>query len=412
MSRKPDGTERSGRGTAPPAAGGFGGADTALTRLARPFVPKPFRSTGGMSTSADTMLSINMGRHNIDEELPEDQVNIAGIVDRKVSDRRYLPRKLGNMKYYLHTTPVSETLSLDETQIHKRFVLYESSLNEFLEQIGSMLTGAEKLAEPVTQLAATFIPGGDLVYYGYRAYEDFNEISEEIEKLHEALRKVGADIDFSKSPDENADIIKYMNIPGPADRETIKEFVKQIAISSFNFLVDASTAIPLEVIPGMMALDSAIDLSISGISTAIGSMDPEGGELSENMIKFSELFKQKMELIENKMIEVGESLGISKGTLEKMKILTNYVGNLGMIYRHMSEGVQAVSSSDEPDVLAERRRKRKPKKTQEMSTTAGVAGYTGPLAGPRDPKRFYDTMAKVAGSKYFVDPAKTLKSKP
>jgi archaellum component FlaC len=250
------------------------------------------------------------------------------------------------MKYYLHTTPVSETLSLEDTQIHKRFALYESSLNEFLDQISNIATGVESFVEPVSQIAAAFIPGGDLIYYGYRAYEDFNEISDEIKKLHEALAKVGADIDFSKSPEDNADVIKNMNIPGPAERETIKEFVKQIAISSFNFLVDASTAIPLEVIPGMMAVDSAIDLAISGISTAIGSLDPEGKNLSENMIKFSELFKQKMDLIENKMIEVGESLGISKGTLEKMKILTNYVGNLGMIYRHMSEGVQAVSSSD------------------------------------------------------------------
>jgi hypothetical protein len=131
MSRKPDGTERSGRGTAPPAAGGFGGADTALVRLARPFVPKPFRSTGGMSTSADTMMSIGMGRHNNDDELPEDQVNIAGIVDRKVSDRRYLPRKLGNMKYYLHTTPINESLKFDDDTLLKQSMLYEKDLNEY-----------------------------------------------------------------------------------------------------------------------------------------------------------------------------------------------------------------------------------------------------------------------------------------
>lgn len=195
MSRKPDGTERSGRGTAPSAAGGFGGADTALSRLARPFVPKPFRSLGGMSASADTMLSIGMGRHNNDDELPEDQVNIAGIVDRKVSDRRYLPRKLKSMQYYLNTMPVSELLELDGDEINEAFESYEMCLT---------------------------------------------------------------DLDF---------------------------------------------------------------------------------------------------------------------------------------------------------LVTEARRKKK-KKTDEMSTTGGVAGYTGPLTGPRSPKQFYDTMARVAGGEYLIDPAKNLKAKP
>lgn len=129
MSRKPDGTQRSGRFTAPSAAGGFGGADTALTRLARPFTPKPFRSTGGMSTSADTMMSIGMGRHNVDEELPEDQVNIASIVSSKTSDRRYLPRRLKSMQMYLNTTPISELLSADSDAIFESFEDYENEIN-------------------------------------------------------------------------------------------------------------------------------------------------------------------------------------------------------------------------------------------------------------------------------------------
>ena len=139
MTRKADGTQRSGRFTAPSAAGGFGGADTALTRLARPFVPKPFRSTGGMSTSADTMMSLAMGRHNTDDEIPEDQVNIASIVSSKTSDRRYLPRRLGNMKMYLHTTPVSESLSDDSFKVYETCKLFESELDGFLASLDPVL---------------------------------------------------------------------------------------------------------------------------------------------------------------------------------------------------------------------------------------------------------------------------------
>lgn len=133
MSRKPDGTQRSGRFTAPPASGAFGGSDTSLSRLARPFVPKPFRSTGGMSTSADTMMSIGMGRHNVEEELPDDQINIASIVSSKTSDRRYLPRKLKSMQMYLSTVPISELLDCDGDSLLESFEDYENMIEGILD---------------------------------------------------------------------------------------------------------------------------------------------------------------------------------------------------------------------------------------------------------------------------------------
>lgn len=153
VTRKADGTERSGRGTAPSAAGGFGGADTALTRLARPFVPKPFRSTGGMSTSADTMMSLAMGRHNTDDEIPEDQVNIGSIVSRKTSDRRYLPRRLKNMQVYLHTTPVNESLESDSATIHQTVELYESELDNFLAALDPVLEAKLKKKKKANEMS-------------------------------------------------------------------------------------------------------------------------------------------------------------------------------------------------------------------------------------------------------------------
>jgi len=420
MSRKPDGTERSGRGTAPPAAGGFGGADTALVRLARPFVPKPFRSTGGMSTSADTMMSIGMGRHNNDDELPEDQVNIAGIVDRKVSDRRYLPRKLGNMKYYLHTTPINESLKFDDDTLLKQSMLYEKDLNEFLDSlstglsnVGSVITRAADVADPALQVAAAFIPFGD-IYYGYRAYRNYSDIKAQVDKIQEILKKSGTDVDFTASPDENADKIKNMIIPSPTDRAMIKDAVMKIAIESYNFLVNIITAIPLEIIPGLSTADTAIDISISALSSGEALIDPEGEKLSKLLIDFSNQFSKRIKEIEDKILKAGKSVGLSEETLEKAFFLSNFIGNLSLVYNKITEDLKAAEGEEEPDVLAElrRRKKKKKKKTDEISTTGAVAGYTGPLAGPRNPKQFYDTMARVAGSEYLIDPAKTLKAKP
>ncbi len=418
MSRKPDGTQRSGRGTAPPAAGGFGGADTALTRLARPFVPKPFRSTGGMSASADTMMSIGMGRHNNDDEMPEDQVNIASIVDKKVSDRRYLPRKLGNMKYYLHTTPINESLKNNDDRLYDQCLLYEADLNEFLDSlsaglssVGSALSRAVDVADPALQVAAAFVPFGDL-YYGYRAYRNYNDIKEQVDKIHEVLKRSGTDIDFTASPDENADKIKNMVIPSPADRATIKDAVMKVAIECYNFLVNIITSIPLEIIPGLGTADTAIDVSISALSTGAALFDPEGEKLAKLLIDFSKQFSEKIKEIKDKILKAGKSVGLSEETLEKAFFLSNFIGNLSLIHDKITEDLKSAESED-PDLIAElKRRKKKKKKTDEISTVGSIAGYTGPLAGPKNAKQFYATMARVAGSEYLIDPVKTLKAKP
>jgi hypothetical protein len=91
--------------------------------------------------------------------------------------------------------------------------------------------------------------------------------------------------------------------------------------------------------------------------------------------------------------------------------VTNFIGNLALIHGAVSSAEKEIENAEDPDVLAERRKRKKRK--DEMSVTANVAGYTGPMVSPKDPKQFYGKMAKAAGGEYLTsDPAKTLRSKP
>jgi hypothetical protein len=297
---------------------------------------------------------------------------------------------------------------------------FEKDLNEFLDSlstglsnVGSVITRAADVADPALQVAAAFIPFGD-IYYGYRAYRNYSDIKAQVDKIQEILKKSGTDVDFTASPDENADKIKNMIIPSPTDRAMIKDAVMKIAIESYNFLVNIITAIPLEIIPGLSTADTAIDISISALSSGEALIDPEGEKLSKLLIDFSNQFSKRIKEIEDKILKAGKSVGLSEETLEKAFFLSNFIGNLSLVYNKITEDLKAAEGEEEPDVLAElrRRKKKKKKKTDEISTTGAVAGYTGPLAGPRNPKQFYDTMARVAGSEYLIDPAKTLKAKP
>ena len=415
MSRKPDGTERSGHGTAPPAAGGFGGADTALTRLARPFVPKPFRSTGGMSTSADTMASISMGRHNVDEEMPEDQINVGSIVSRKTSDRRYLPRKLGNMKRYLHTTPLNETLNMTNEEIGERYKLFEFSLED-IKDFGKGLLRVAKgedasdLERGALGAGTSFIPFAGDIYKGYLAFNNFKDVNEAIEDLSEMLKGKTESLDFFAPPEQNDEKLQKgeldLSLRLPADRAIIKERLVRIATLCVEFLVNSFSAIPLETI-GLGMLDSALDAVLSSITTLGTTFDPEGEGTAD-------VFYQAAIGLSGALRSAESMLGrvIPGKDAAELNKLSNLIANLALVYIRISTLEQESESPDDSMPLAEKRNRKKRRRTDEFSGAGSVAGYTGPLAGPKDPKKFYNTMAKVAGSEYLVDPAKTLKPKP
>lgn len=444
MSRKPDGTQRSGRFTAPSAAGGFGGSDTALTRLARPFTPKPFRSTGGMSTSADTMMSIGMGRHNTDDELPEDQINIGSIVSRKTSDRRYLPRKIGNMKKYLHTISVTEALDLDCDQIHNSTLRYERLLQSLNEEMGisdllskgySELTKysekalgqagkEEKEQEPQDFLdqidkplrfVSAFLPFGDL-YYAYRAFREFGDIEKSKKEIEDILKKLKIEIDMTAPPGENSEVLKNIPIPTASDREFIKDAVNKLAMLCYNFLTDAISGIPLEVFPSLAIVDSGIDTAISSISAIGPTVDPTGEKLAKLFFDFSLRYNDAIREIETNIRQTIAKFPMISDKVDETKLdqinkISNFIGNLALIHAAVSSGVGEISKAESP-VFAESRLRKKKKRADEMSTTASVAGYSGPVKGPGNPRQFYSTMARAAGGEYLVDPIKSFKAKP
>jgi hypothetical protein len=427
VSRKVDGTERSGRGTAPPAAGAFGGSDTALMRLGRPFVPKPFRSTGGMSTSADSTFSVRLGQHNTDQELPDDQVNINGIVDRKVSDRRYLPRKRNSMKSILNKTTLAESLTLDADEIHNWLGEYQTALNEIenldVGQVKDFLSMGKQQAAPggsvpiepsrkdvadasrslfdtAAQFLAARIPFGD-VYYGFRAFKTFGEIEDQADKLNELLQKSGVQADLMAPPEENVAKFKQLFVTSAADRAMLAKSSVQIALKCYDFFTDLISSIPLEVFPPLAMLDTAIDVGISAVATVA----PDE-KLAVNLLDFALKYNETLRDMESK---IGKFLpGDDFSQLNKV---TNFIGNLALIHGAVSSAEKEIENAEDPDVLAERRKRKKRK--DEMSVTANVAGYTGPMVSPKDPKQFYGKMAKAAGGEYLTsDPAKTLRSKP
>lgn len=456
VSRKPDGTQRSGRFTAPSAAGGFGGADTALTRLARPFVPKPFRSTGGMSTSADTMASISMGRHNVDEEIPDDQVNINAIVDKKVSDRRYLPRKINNMRHFLNTTPISESLLGDDEFIHKRARFYEDKLNEYVDNltnpdnlpnpdivdflkssaedtrqklaaIGAQVSTAKPvltappeeekkddfMSKVMTGLSviAPFVRTAGDVYYGYHAFQDFKSIEESADTLTQMFRKLGADIDMFDDPIENESKFESLNIPSSADRAVIQDMTIKIAMKCYSFLSNLITSIPLDLVPGLALVDTVVDSALVAISGLGPSADPTGEKIVDALMTFSSQYNDAIRQAEETLKSLGKLFGLTEETLGKMNLVSNFIGNLALAHTSISSYMVGISTAPFPDVLAERRRRKKIR-ANETSTTGGIVGYTGPVKGPAKPEQFYSTMARAAGSKYLVDPVKNSKPKP
>ena len=398
-------------------------------------------------------MSIGMGRHNTDEELPEDQVNIGSIVSRKTSDRRYLPRKLGNMKKYLHTMPISEVLDLSDEQIYREFANYESNLSRINEEGDVMQTlsqlgqagysqalrfsgeAGQKIAgqtseeqsaeekEPDSFLdmidkplrfVSAFLPFGDL-YYAYRAFREFGDIEKSADEIEKILKKLKINIDIMGPPDKNSEILEDVAIPTAADREYIRDAVNKMAMLCYNFLTDLISGIPLEVFPSLAIVDSAIDVAIASISGIGPSVDPTGEKLAKLFFDFSLRYGDAIREVETSVRKtvanmplIGEKLDESK--LDQMNKVSNFIGNLALIHAAVTTGVEELSKAESP-VFAEARLRKK-KRANEMSTTASVAGYSGPMKGPKSPKQFYDTMARAAGSEYLVDPLKSAKPKP
>ncbi len=409
MSRKVDGTQRSGRGTAPPAAGGFGGADTALTRLARPFTPKPFRSTGGMSTSADTMMSIGMGRHYTDDEMPEDQINVSSIVSRKTSDRRYLPRKLGNMKYYLHTIPIGESLSASESEIAEKSLNYERNLNEFIDKIGSALSGigsyfagpdplGSKVASTlssVADVAAPFVPFYGDLWFLIKAVNSARGVISDIREIQAKLASNGVTINFSAPVESNQAAFSSLSTL-PADvRKQIKLETLSTALDCYNFILNLVSSVPLEIFPAAAVVDSILDAGLTVLDYSNQASDPTGEKTANAMFNFFKKYREELEMVENVIGNI-----IPGKDFAELNVITNSLGNLAQVNLALAS-----------EILPEARRKKK-RRANEMSTTASIAGYSGPMQGPRNPSQFYSTMAKAAGSEYLVDPVKNSKPKP
>ena len=61
--------------------------------------------------------------------------------------------------------------------------------------------------------------------------------------------------------------------------------------------------------------------------------------------------------------------------------------------------------------LIDEGRKKKLKIKTEFSATGAVAGYTGPVKGPSNPRDFYDKMARAAGGEFLEDPVKTARGR-
>jgi len=138
ISPKGQGQTRSGRFTAPPAAGAFGGSDGAMQKLGRPFVPKPFTGSGGLSAGADTMMSMAMGRHNVQQDLDvEEMIDISALSTRKV-DKRLSTKQGLKMKKYLHDVDLSDIQQMSDADIKDLYENFQGMLSE-LDTVASII---------------------------------------------------------------------------------------------------------------------------------------------------------------------------------------------------------------------------------------------------------------------------------
>ena len=331
------------------------------------------------------------------------------------------------MKSIINKTTLAESLMLDDDELSFRLEAYQRSLNEVeqlsFDKVKDFLTMGVQKSDPTGavpidssrkdladasksvldtagQFLAARIPFGD-IYYGFRSFGTFKEIKSQAAKLEELLQKSGVQADLLAPPDENVSKIKQLFITSAADRAMLGKSSVQIALKCYDYFTDLISSIPLEVFPPLAMLDTAMDIGISTVATIV----PDE-KLAVNLLDFALKYNETLRDMESK---IGQFLpGEDFAQLNKV---TNFIGNLALIHGAVASAEKEIETGEDPDVLAERRKRKKRK--NEMSVAANVAGYTGPMSAPKDPKQFYGKMAKAAGGEYLTsNPAKTLKPRP
>ena len=404
ISPKGQGQTRSGRFTAPPAAGAFGGSDGAMQKLGRPFIPKPFTGSGGLSAGADTMMSMAMGRHNVQQDLDvEEMIDISALSTRKV-DKRLSTKQGLKMKKYLHDLNLVDMHNTSDNDIER---LYEG-LQDYL---GSVLSKIE----PYVGYVAPYVPFGDL-YFGYRATKSIRELKDVIEKFSKHLSetfKVEFNL-YDEDDNDIAQIVEKVSTLSSEESAGLKADIISIGMINYDIIKDLLMSIPGEILgPVGAKADMVIDTLISASSFA------NDEEVVKGFIESSDKMKMLIDTIRSAdgVVEAIESfLGTNVINLNG---IANLFSNLGKIYHivssNSSEGiilnVQAPVESG-LDIFAEsRRKKKKLQKQDEMNVAGNIAGYTGPLSGPANPKDFYKRMSKAYHGEFLNKPSK-IKGKP
>ena len=124
----------SSRGIGIPVGGAIGGGDDFAQRIGKPYVPKPFRSSGGFEGSADSTFSYKLGQHNVD--VPDDageSFNFDDINSRKIAGPRKLPRG-----YKLPKNQYGKLADYEEMGGHavmSAAMQYESKMNKYVSSV-------------------------------------------------------------------------------------------------------------------------------------------------------------------------------------------------------------------------------------------------------------------------------------
>jgi hypothetical protein len=113
------------------------------------------------------------------------------------------------------------------------------------------------------------------------------------------------------------------------------------------------------------------------------------------MFNFFKKYREELEMVENVIGNI-----IPGKDFAELNVITNSLGNLAQVNISLSS-----------EALPEARRRKK-RRTNELSGVGAIAGYVGKLSGPSDPGQFYSKMASATGGEYLVDPVKNSKQKP
>ena len=387
ISPKGQGQTRSGRFTAPPAAGAFGGSDGAMQKLGRPFVPKPFTGSGGLSAGADTMMSMAMGRHNVQQDLGvEEMIDISALSTRKV-DKRLSTKQGLKMKKYLHDLSLVDIHKTSDREIER---LHE----DFLGTLDS-----------AASVVAPFIPFGDL-YFAARGIKGIYDVRGVIKEFEEYLKNTfNIDVNLYDSNYEDIrEIEKQLALSDDDVKAKLKQDILNIGVMSLNAIKDILMGIPGEIFgPAGYAIDLVIDLAI----TSTDFMDSE-----KIVANFLEAGKHIEDIVESLTGVDAEKYNKFMPALFDIGAIGNLLEGLASLYLIVKESESDEESySDEEMFLESRKKKRKLQKQDEMNVAGNVAGYTGPLSGPANPKDFYKRMSKAYHGEFLNKPSK-IKGKP